>query len=194
VASGTVQLQLDRDFNDPVFVVYVGHDGCPILGFTGTRFDKSEVKHDLLPDADMAVCGAHRLVYENSWIYDVVRKVASKYAGRKLYVTGHSLGGSRALIAAMGGDGTRDEMDVSNLVDEAHLFNPGSGLEPVACQGSAERVKAKIFAHRIFGDMCSITNFPCLLGGKLKVTVYEKHCDCAGDQLGRHTMKNFLSP
>lgn len=98
-----VQLQIDPDLNDPVFVVYIRtSDGCPILGFTGTRFGTPEVEKDILPDGDLAVCGAHRLVYENPWIYGAVRKVATKY-GRQVIVTGHSLGGSRALIAAMGG-------------------------------------------------------------------------------------------
>lgn len=89
-------------------------------------------------------------------------------------------------------------MNVADLVQEVQCFNPGSGFQPVALQGSAERVKATIFVHRVFGDMCSITNFPNLLGGKLEVAVYEKRSESVGrdntGQLDRHSLRNFLAP
>mmetsp|Transcript_101020 Transcript_101020/g.261592 ORF Transcript_101020/g.261592 Transcript_101020/m.261592 type:complete len:265 (-) Transcript_101020:61-855(-) len=183
-------LTLDPDFNCELYAVYCTPDGNPILGFTGTRFGTPEQGEDVLPDTDIGVCGCNRLVQENPWIYETVREVARKYGGKRLILTGHSLGGSRALIAAMGGDGTSPDMDVSHFVHLVHVFNPGSGLMPLAWQGNKDKVFATIHLHRIFRDVVSATNFPCQLGGKLNITVYSKHPDTDSC----HALDNFCLP
>lgn len=189
-------LDLDPDMNEDLFVVYVvaegEHAGCPVLAFMGTRFGMPEFHEDIVPDGDIAVCGSFRMATEERgrWIFSSIRAVSNKYPGKRRFLTGHSLGGTRALIAALGGDGTQEYMLVHELVDEFHIFNPGSGLSPHGFNLAGGRLRACGFIHRILYDMVSITNFPCHLGGKHTLVVYTKHPDAEG----YHSMANFCLP
>jgi len=187
-------LNLDEAMNEELYVVYVigngEHVGCPILGFTGTRFGMPEFQEDVDPDVDILLCGAFRMVMEDPWIFEIVREVADKYQGKQLFLTGHSLGGTRALIAALGGDGSQQFMLVHELVGEVHVFNPGSGLSPHDFKLGGGRLRATTFIHRIFADIVSVTNFPCHMAGKAKFLTYSMHPEAEG----RHSLRNFTMP
>lgn len=184
-------LILDEAMNEELYVVYVigngEHVGCPVLGFTGTRFGMPEFQEDVDPDLDIGLCGAFRMVMEDPWIFETVRAVANKYQGKQLILTGHSLGGTRALIAALGGDGSQQFMLVHELVGMVHVFNPGSGLTPHGFNLGGGRLRATTFVHRVFADILSVTNFPCHMDGKAKFLTYSKHPEAEG----RHSLTNF---
>merc|ERR1711924_153294 len=121
-------------------------------------------------------------------------------------VTGH-LGGARGLAAAVGGNGTSTEMNVNHLIHAAHLFNPGSGLDPASGLSDevpsilgmffgeggilgGGRIHCKLNVHRIFGDLVSITNFPTRFGGNWTINCYMKHPETSM----RHSIANFSLP
>merc|ERR1712107_88037 len=123
------------------------------------------------------------------WIFDAVQAVADRYPGKRVFLTGHSLGVARALIAALGGDGPQKYMLVNELVGEVHVFNPGSGLKSHGLGGG--RLRATPFIHRIFADVVSVTNFSSHMGSKGKLIVYSQHPEAPGT----HSLDNFtLAP
>lgn len=199
-------LTLDQAFNEKMFAVYVVASGDPILGFTGTRFGTSHQDEDFDVDKGIAISESKNIASE-MWIYEQVSKVAAKYEGKNLFVTGHSLGGTRGLAAAVSGNGTKPEMEVSHLIHEAHLFNPGSGLSPASSVADesecivsvfwgesgvrgGDRIKCGIFVHRIFGDVISATNFPCRFGRKWSIITYSSP-EWSKGLFGRHAIENF---
>lgn len=196
-------LILDDDFNNPLYALYFDRaTGNPILGFTGTRAQVG----DVIADAGVAIQESKNIANE-MWIYMQVEKAAKKYKGKRIFVTGHSLGGVRALAAAVGGNDSKEEMRVSHLIHEAHLFNPGSGLDPASSLADktpcilavfngeggvngGQRIHCDLNVHRIFGDLVSVTNFPCRFGGNWKVICYSAHPNAPNV----HAIKNFSLP
>lgn len=200
-------LILDDDFNHPLYVLCVDQGtGNPILGFTGTRIGTSHATTDFVTDAGVAITESKNIAAE-MWIYEQVSKAAQKYTGKRLFVTGHSLGGVRGLAVAVGGNNSKEEMKVSHLIHEVHLFNSGSGLDPAPSLADeapcimslrsgesgvrgGQRIHCDLNVHRIFGDLVSVTNFPCRFGGNWTITCYSKHPDANGV----HSIYNFSLP
>lgn len=194
-------LDLDTDFNEPLFCLYVNRaTGDPILGFTGTRGPADWIQYNM-----GVIWVESNNIANEMWIYEQVSRAAEKYSRARLFITGHSLGGTRGLVACVGGNDCQPEMRISHLIHEAHLFNPGSGLNPgpSAARGvqpgpltvflgesgffGGQRMHARVFVHRIFGDIVSVTNFPRRFGGRWTITTYSVHPRADN----RHTILNF---
>jgi len=187
-------LDLVPDLSAEKFACYViidgEHAGCPILGFTGTRTGMPEFGEDVGPCVDIMLGCAMSMILNDRWIFRAVQEVADRYRGKRIFLTGHSLGGTRALIAALGGDGSQKHMLVNELVHEVHVFNPGSGFRPHGSILGGGRLRAETFIHRIFADAVSITNFSRHLGSKGALTVYSQHPEGSN----AHSLDNFTLP
>lgn len=109
------------------------------------------------------------------------------YGGGRVFVTGHSLGGSVALAYA-------DHKDNIDQICEMHVFNPGTGAGVVLdwvfdiISPMLGRICSapKIFVHRVSGDLVSyLTNENCIV----RVLEYSRR---DGDRY-HHEIKNFTT-
>jgi hypothetical protein len=101
--------------------------------------------------------------------FDICKIYSDHCVGKKkrVFITGHSLGGSRALHYGL--------QYVSQNKAEVHAFNPGSsmveGLDRLV-KSFQTHVGAKSFVHHIGGDMISMGNQPKY--GNITYIVYER--------------------
>jgi len=113
-------LELDKEFNHTRQAVYVDKSGA---GKVHVAFRGTTDAEDYWVDMKMAADCPWETLHQHDRYHEaiiLVKKVADKYPCSSIFVHGHSLGGTQAMVVAI------------NMADEIAggcLFNPGSGTD-----------------------------------------------------------------
>lgn len=127
---------LDKDHSHEHTSVYYNNDEV-VIAYRGT----ANLTGDLLSDAAIAVgmeANNGRFKKSEKEFLDI----ASKYADKKITTTGHSLGGSIAKHV---------QGKYTDIVDETHIFNAGSGFNTAI----DPTLNNSVHSHHILGDPIS---------------------------------------
>jgi hypothetical protein len=163
------QYRLDRRLSNDHQHVYVNKKEKKVItAYRGTS--KKDMSNDLFTDAAIAI-GFESKTGRFKKAVSSFERIASKYDGYHHTLTGHSLGGSiaRHVRASEFGD----------IVDEVHMFNPGSGLGNYFGRSGTEE---GVHGHYIAGDPISMLGW----GGETNTHVYKP----SGANV--HTIENFI--
>lgn len=210
VSSGIFELVEDTHFKNRYFAVYLEHSRkLAILGYTGTRFGTDFFWTDIATDANV-LCAQASDPYFIDVLSAVSERVSRQHSDYTLIVAGHSLGGTRALMASY-------HPSASNSVRAVHVFNAGAGIgadprqqqilddvwqDPNIFRAYARGVWSQLkemgsmfqigdgqaecprTCHHIFGDVISMLNTK---ESHMEVITYQKHPQAPD----RHSIVNF---
>jgi hypothetical protein len=162
--------KLDKDLTNKHERVYVNEATKEVMTvYRGT--DKNDLSNDLMTDTTI-VFGFENLSSRFKKANAKFEETFLKYEDYTHILTGHSMGGSIAKYV-----GTKNK----ELVNEVHMFNPGSGFGSLLNKGEYNE---KIHGHYTAGDPISVLG----IDGDHNVHVYKKK-----DELNAHTIENFYS-
>jgi len=119
ISSGKFRLEEDTHFKNRYFALYFEHQHkLAILGYTGTRFGTEFFLRDVATDVNVGCSQS-----SDPFFVDVLRAVSGRVSGKRGYtlvLTGHSLGGTRALMSS-------HHPVANDRVGAVHVFNAGAG-------------------------------------------------------------------
>ena len=175
----------DNNLSDTRHAIYYNaKTNHTVLAVRGTRTDMSKDSIEDLVDSDLGgiVFGNLTATSRYKQAQTKLRQAQKKYAGSKLDLTGHSLGGAVATALAEREKG----------INEAYVYNPGSfakdALIDIKCQYSnstqCKNRKKRVNRFTVEGDVLSLASHG---GGGVKSHTHKK----AKKGLSAHTLANF---
>lgn len=194
-SHGLTMLLLDHRLSTDRIAVYRGFllNDPIVMAFSGTN-----AAADVLTDARLLWTPVQKFSMTKDGCDSCMAAmhVAEEYRGRPIYITGHSLGGARAVAAAT---------SFPNGVAGGHLFNPGAGpASTLACKAghAMQHLMAcgiqHVQVHRIFGDLLSAC-WPDQLSTPLgNVNIYRSRWPemfrtyVPGKENSAHSLDNFV--
>jgi len=167
-ASQIGHLSLDTNFQEDTCLVYSSGDQV-IIAFRGTHDVADILQNSVLVAAGLTAWGVDvASVPYLLAMSDLLRSISNAHTGKAIRLTGHSLGGARALLASQW----------FPEVEELHVFNCAPvDLTPFV---------TPVTHHRIFMDVVSVTTGPAIFWPSWVECTYQQ---TAGDC---HTINNFL--